>query len=98
MTETAPAAPAAKLRPLSPAERMRRSRERRKKGLFCLTLELRQSEVDALVARARLKPEQRASPAAVKNAVYSVLDDFVSASAPFRATVRPRNGAASAPA
>jgi hypothetical protein len=72
-----------------PEERVRRSRVRRKKGLFCLMLELRETEVDVLVARARLRPEERASAAAIKKAVYSVLDDFVAASTPFRATVKP---------
>ena len=78
--------PAAKLGPMSAAERMRRVRQRSRQGLFCLTLELRQSEVDALVARARLKLEERTSRAAIANAIYSVLDDFVAASVPFRAT------------
>jgi hypothetical protein len=80
MTETAPAT---KLTPLSPAKRMRLTRERRKKGLFCLTLELRISEVDALVRCGRLKPEQRASHSAIKKAIYSILEDWVLSTAPF---------------
>ncbi len=103
MTETGPAAhaqaaPAPKLTPLTPAERMRRSRERRKMGLFCLTLELRMSEVDALVRCSRLKPEERTSPPAIKNAVYSVLENFVLSTTPFRATTKPGNRAPGAPA
>jgi hypothetical protein len=78
MTDAAPTAPAptaqaAKLAPLSPAERMARSRARRKKGLFCLTLEIRESEVDAFVRCGRIKPEERGSPAAIREAVYSLL-------------------------
>jgi hypothetical protein len=72
---------------------MRRSRERRKKGLFCLTLELRLSEVDAFVRCGRLKPEERASRPAIKNAVYSVLQHWVLSTTPFRATTKPGNRA-----
>jgi hypothetical protein len=84
--------------PLSGAERMRRSRERRKKGLFCCTLELRLSEVDALVRGGRLKPEERASLPTIKNAVYSVLENWVISTSPFPASNRrgigPHGGAA----
>ena len=92
-TATVPAALSLKRTPLSPAERMRRTRERRKQGLFCLTLELRQSEVDAFMRCGRLKPEERVSHAAVRNAIYSVLEDWVLSTTPFRATERPKNGA-----
>ena len=68
---------------------MRRSRERRENGLFCITLELRLSEVDAFVRCGRLKPEERASPPAIKNAVYSVLENWVCSTTPFRATTKP---------
>lgn len=71
MTEIAPTAP---LMPLSPAERMRRSRERRRKGLRALIVELRESEIDALVRRGRLAPEERASPSAIRRAPYAFLD------------------------
>jgi hypothetical protein len=102
MTDSAPATQAAtapssvKLAPLSPAERMRRTRERRKKELFCLTIELRKSEVDALIRAGRLKPEDRASDAAIKNAVYSVLEHWVVSTTPFRATAQ-QNGAPATP-
>jgi hypothetical protein len=89
----APAAPPPKLMPLSPADRMRRTRERRKQGLFCVTLELRRSEVDALIRCGRLKQEERVSHAAIKNAVYSVLENWVLSTTPFRATTKPRRGA-----
>jgi hypothetical protein len=94
MTETAPAAPAAKLMPLSPAERMRLTRERRRRGLRLLAVELRESEIDALVRRGRLAPQDRASPAAIKKALYGFLNDHLTgAGAPsFRATAPPRSG------
>ena len=91
MTDAAPTLPA-KLPPLSPAERMRRSRERRKNGMFCLTLELRESEVDAFVRCGRIKPEERASPAAIREAVYSLLKNLVVSMTPIPAPRRPGTG------
>jgi hypothetical protein len=88
-TLPAPTAQAAKLAPLSSAERMRRSRERRKNGMFCLTLEIRESEVDAFVRCGRIKPEERASPAAIRTAVYSLLKNFVVSTTPIPAPRRP---------
>ena len=43
-------------------ERMRRSRERQRKGLRCLTIELRETEIDALVRRKRLSNDDRSNP------------------------------------
>jgi hypothetical protein len=97
-TATVPAALSLKLAPLSAAERMQRTRERRKKGLFCLTFELRESEVDMFVSCGRLKPEERASHAAIKSAVYEILEEFVLARTPFRATMKAGNRAPGAPA
>jgi hypothetical protein len=71
---------------------MRRSRERRKNGMFCLTLELRESEVDAFVRCGRIKPEERASPAAIREAVYSLLKNLVVSMTPIPAPRRPGTG------
>jgi hypothetical protein len=62
------AAPAAKLPRLSSAERMQRSRERRRKGLRCLTIELREAEIDQLIRRKRLAAEDRENPDALRRA------------------------------
>jgi hypothetical protein len=56
------------------AARMRRHRERRRDGLRCLTIELRATEIDALIDRGLLKPETRNDPSAVKEALYAYLD------------------------
>jgi hypothetical protein len=56
------------------AERMRRHRERRREGLRCLTIELRETEIDALVHRGLLKPVTRNDPSAVSEALYAFLD------------------------
>ncbi len=56
------------------AERMRRSRNRRRKGFRCYTLELRESEIAALVRRGLLAPDKQANRAAVLKAMYAFLD------------------------
>jgi hypothetical protein len=62
--------------PLSPAaERMRLHRERRRQGLRCLTIELRETEIDALVRRGLLIAETRHDGYAVRMALYEYLDD-----------------------
>ena len=53
---------------------MRRHRERRRDGLRCLTIEIRDSEVDALICKQLLKPETRNDPSAIIDALYAFLD------------------------
>ena len=53
---------------------MRRHRERRRKGLRCLMIQLRETEVDALIRGGLLKPEMRNDRNAVKKAFYTFLD------------------------
>jgi hypothetical protein len=69
---TAPACSAA-------AERMRRHRERRRKGLRFLMIQLRETEVDALIRSGLLKPEMRNNPSAVRKAFYMFLDGTLAA-------------------
>jgi len=57
------------------AERMRLHRERRRNGMRCLTIELRDTEIDALIREGLLKPETRNDPSAVREALYAFLDD-----------------------
>jgi hypothetical protein len=56
------------------AERMRLHRERKRQGLRCLTIELRETEIDALIREGLLKSETRNDPSAVSNALYAFLD------------------------
>ena len=59
---------------LSPAaERMRRHRERRRRGLSCIKVELRRSEVDALVACKLLEPTEREDRRALTAALHRYL-------------------------
>jgi hypothetical protein len=57
------------------AERMARYRRRRREGLRCLIVVLRESEINALVRRQRLAPESRSDLHAVRKALYGFLDD-----------------------
>jgi hypothetical protein len=60
--------PTAALATRSPAaERMRRHRERRRDGLRCLTIELRETEIDSLIRKGMLKPDARNDPDAIRD-------------------------------
>jgi hypothetical protein len=61
-----------------PAERMRRYRQRRHAGLRCLTVELRESEIDVLVFRAMLNPEMRNDRNAILRALYAHFEQTLS--------------------
>jgi hypothetical protein len=56
------------------AERMRRSRERKRKGLRCYTLEIRDREIEALVRHGWLPAGERENASAVVQALYGFLD------------------------
>jgi len=56
------------------AERMRRYRQRRRAGLRCYPLELRASEIEALVRRGLLLATERTNRNAIIKAMYSFLD------------------------
>ena len=56
------------------AERMRRHRQRRHDGMRCLTIELRVTEVNALIRKGLLKHEARNDRSAILNALYAHLD------------------------
>jgi adenosyl cobinamide kinase/adenosyl cobinamide phosphate guanylyltransferase len=56
------------------AERMRQHRERRRQGLRCLMIELRETEIDALVAMGLLRTEMRNDASAIIDALYTFLD------------------------
>jgi hypothetical protein len=56
------------------AERMRRCRQRRRDGLRCYRLELRDSEIEALVRRGLLLASERTNRNAVIKAMYAFYD------------------------
>jgi hypothetical protein len=57
------------------AERMRRHRQRRRDGLRCLMIELRETEIDALISNGLLAAEKRQDYDSVQSAFYTFLDD-----------------------
>jgi len=61
-------------RPSLAAERMRRHRQRRRDGLRCLMVELRDSEIDELIRRGLLKSEMRNVDDEIIDALYAHLD------------------------
>jgi hypothetical protein len=73
--EAAALPPAERAGPSTGAERMRRHRERKRQGLRCFFIELRQSEIDALVRLKRLPQDGRANPSAVRTALYGFLEE-----------------------
>ena len=56
------------------AERMRRHRERRREGLRCLTIELRETEIDALARSGFLKADARNDLYSIEMAVYEFFE------------------------
>ena len=58
----------------SGAQRMRRYRERRQRGLSCIKVQLRRSEVDALIACKLLEPTEREDRRALAPEVHRYLD------------------------
>jgi hypothetical protein len=56
------------------AERMRLHRERQRQGLRCVTVELRETEIDTLIKRELLKSEMRNDPYEIREALYAHLD------------------------
>jgi hypothetical protein len=60
--------------PSPAAERMRRHRERRREGLRCVTIELRETEIDTLVQRGLLQADARNDARAVRKALYQYFD------------------------
>jgi hypothetical protein len=58
----------------SGAERMRRYRERRRRGLSCIKVQLRRSEVDGLIACKLLEPTEREDRKTLEEALHRYLD------------------------
>ena len=62
------------------ALRMRRSRERRRQGLRCLTIELHETEIAALVHNGHLASEEQHDRCAVTEALYAFFDETLKVS------------------
>ena len=60
------------------AHRMRLHRARKLAGLRCLTLEVRETEIAALVRKGLLRADSQNDDSAVRDAFYSLLDRSLS--------------------
>ena len=60
--------------PSTVARRMRLHRARKLAGLRCLTLEVRETEIAALVRRGLLRADSQNDDKAIRDAFYSLLD------------------------
>ena len=63
-------------RPSPSTERSRRHRQRRRLGARCITGDVNESEIAALVARGYLPQEARDDPVAIKAAIVVVISDL----------------------
>jgi hypothetical protein len=61
------------------AARMRAHRQRRKSGLICVTIELRETEVTELIRRKLLEADARHDLHAIRNALHRHLDESLRA-------------------
>jgi hypothetical protein len=59
----------------SSAERTRRHRKRKRQGTRCITVDVSESEIAAMVARGYLQGEERDDAAQIKKAIEEVLSD-----------------------
>lgn len=58
----------------SAAERMRRHRQRRRIGLFCINIEICSQEVEALIDRGLLAPDSRDDLDDIRLAIYQLFE------------------------
>jgi hypothetical protein len=58
------------------ARRMARHRRRRRDGMRCVTVELRETEIDQLIRCRLLAPSSRADPLALRKAVHGLFDQL----------------------
>ena len=56
------------------ASRTRLHRARKRSGLRCLTLEIRETEIAALIRNGLLSPDSGQDSTAIRSALYSLLD------------------------
>ena len=61
----------------SSTQRTRRYRQRRRRGMRCVTVEVSQSEVAALEARGYFSEEERDDGAAIRKAIEGLISDMV---------------------
>jgi hypothetical protein len=73
---------AVKLPPLTGNERVRRTRDRKHKGIIFLGIEIRPTERDALIRIGFLNEAERNSKTAVRDALYSFFEMYLDVETP----------------
>ena len=63
-----------KANPTDAAQRMRLHRKRRRSRLRCITIELRETEIEELIRRGLLKLEMREDSFSIRAAIHAHLD------------------------
>jgi hypothetical protein len=63
-------------RPSPSTERTRRYRQRRRRRTRCITVEMNESEISALVTKGYLADEARSDPKAIKAAIEALISDL----------------------
>jgi len=56
------------------ARRMRAHRQRRREGLRCIVVQLRETEIDELIGKGLLQADARNDPYAIRNALHAHFD------------------------
>jgi hypothetical protein len=76
--------------PTPAAARMRLHRDRRRRGLRCLTIELRETEIDVLIGKRLLNSETRNDPGAICDALYTHLEQTLGSTRDVKQSSRAR--------
>jgi hypothetical protein len=79
---TDPQTVAVNILPLTASARVRRTRDRKRKGITFLGIELRPTERDALIRMGLLNKADRNSKTAVRNALYAYFEKFLDPETP----------------
>jgi hypothetical protein len=61
------------------AQRMRAHRKRRRAGLRCIVVQLRETEIDVLIRKGLLKADARNNVRAIRDALHGHFDDTLRA-------------------
>jgi hypothetical protein len=67
-----------RITPSAAAKRMRNHRDRRRQGLRCVTIQLRETEIDVLIQKGLLKPNARNGTYDLRDALHAYLDRTLS--------------------
>jgi hypothetical protein len=73
-----PTTPPAPIAPSAAAMRMRNHRERQRRGLRCVTVQIRATEIEVLIQKKLLEADARNDARAVRDALHAYFDRTLS--------------------